>query len=223
MSGTTAAQRYYGRWALLYDLVARSTPRVGGLRERTASLLALEPGDTVVDFGTGTGANLPYLRERVGPGGTVIGVDFTREVLDRARESVEREGWENVHLLRGDVTRPPLGIEPDAVCSSFVVGMLAEPGTEVDRWIDALAPGGRIALCNAARSRRWYGPLVNAPFRGLVLVSTPGPRRRGFERSATEKLDERIAEAHGTLAQRCDSVVEEDHAWGIVRISAGTI
>ena len=217
--GTSPSQRFYGRWARLYDLVARRTPRIGGLRARTADALDLSAGETAVEMGCGTGANLPHLRERVGPEGRVLGLDFTRGVLDRAAADIDRRGWENVHLARADVTSEPLCEPVDGIVASFVVGMLADPAGAVERWCDHLRPGGRIALLNAARSERWYGPLVNAPFRGLVIVSTPGDRPS----AAHELLDRRIEAAHDALRRRCTDVTHEEHALGIVRLTAGTV
>ena len=104
---TDDLQAFYGRWARLYDLIAR-VPGVGVWRAAAADALALEPGDTVLEMGCGTGANLPYLRERVGPEGQVIGVDLTSGMLDVARERVERRGWANVSLVRADASRPPV-------------------------------------------------------------------------------------------------------------------
>ncbi|MFC7173040.1 class I SAM-dependent methyltransferase [Haloplanus litoreus] len=103
----TAAQGFYSRWARAYDTLARRAPGVRGLRRDTAAALDLAPGDTVVDVGCGTGANLPALRERVGPSGTVVGVDFAPGAVARARAHVAREGWTNVHVCRGDATRLP--------------------------------------------------------------------------------------------------------------------
>ncbi|MFC6769815.1 class I SAM-dependent methyltransferase, partial [Natrinema soli] len=110
-TGSESAQEFYGRWARLYDLIARRTPGIARLRERAAVACRLEPGDTVVEMGCGTGANLPFLRERVGPEGTVIGIDFTRPVLERARAATA--AYDNVHVLQGDATRPPVGLEDD--------------------------------------------------------------------------------------------------------------
>jgi hypothetical protein len=73
---------FYGRWAALYDRVA-TAPGVGRWRRAAAERVA-RPGDTVVEMGCGTGANLPYLRERVGPTGRVVGVDLTGPPLRRA-------------------------------------------------------------------------------------------------------------------------------------------
>ncbi len=105
---TTQAGEFYTRWASLYDRLATEAPLVSRLRAALAEALGPNTGDVVVEMGCGTGANLPYFRERVGPAGTVIGVDVSRGVIDRARTRIEQNGWENVHLVRADATRPPV-------------------------------------------------------------------------------------------------------------------
>ena len=57
--GAAAARAFYGRWAGLYDVLATYVPGVGELRDRGAVALDLDRGDTVVEMGCGTGANLP--------------------------------------------------------------------------------------------------------------------------------------------------------------------
>lgn len=214
-----SARAFYTRWADLYDLIARRTPGIDGLRARAADALDLSLGDTVVELGCGTGANLGYLRERVGPGGVVVGVDFSAGVLDRAADHLAREGWENVHLVRGDATRPPIR-KPDAILATFVVGMFDDPAAVVGRWCDVLGSGGRVALLNAARSRRWYGPLVNVPFRAFVFASTPGRRRLA---EPSRLLDRRIEAGHAEIECRCDRTVHEEHLLGLVRLAAGRV
>lgn len=214
-----SAADFYTRWAELYDHVSRSIPGIAGLRQRTAEALDLELGDVVVEMGCGTGANLAYLREAVGPDGTVIGVDFSAGVLDRAREHVEREGWENVHLVRGDATQPPLQ-GADAVVATFVVGMFDDPEAVVEGWCEFVGSGGTVALLNATRSRRAYGPVVNLPFRAFVYASTPGKRR--FD-DPTEVLDRRVTAGHRALERRCERTVHTDGALGLVRLTAGQV
>jgi ubiquinone/menaquinone biosynthesis C-methylase UbiE len=223
---TTAAQRFYGRWADLYDALARSTPGLGRLRGRAADALALDPGDTVVEMGCGTGANLPHLRERVGPEGRVIGVDFTQGMLARARDRIDREGWRNVHLVRGDATEiefveGPHGA-PDAILATFVVGMLGDPEAAVNRWADQLAPGGRLALLDAAQTTRWFGWPVNRAFRGLVVASSP-TKMSAYERAPWSVLDDRVTAARRALRARADETTHSEHALGVVRVTGGRI
>ncbi|WP_122089656.1 methyltransferase domain-containing protein [Halalkalicoccus subterraneus] len=214
-----SAADFYTRWADLYDHVSRGIPGIAGLRRRTAEALELELGDVVVEMGCGTGANLASLREEVGPEGTVIGVDVSGGVLDRAREHVAGEGWENVHLVRGDATAPPLQ-GANAVVATFVVGMFPDPEAVVEGWCEFVGSGGRVALLNAARSRRAYGPLINLPFRAFVYASTPGKRRFN---DPTEELDRRVAVGHRTVGRRCERTVHTDGALGLVRLTAGTV
>ena len=238
---TAAAQRFYGQWADLYDLLARSTPGLGRLRERAADALALEPGDTVVEMGCGTGANFPHLRRRVGPAGRVVGVDFTRGMLERARDrceaakpprnasgertdprAVDRGGWENVHVVQGDATDVEFCDPPDAILATFVVGMLADPAREVHRWADMLAPEGRLALLDAAQTTRWFGWPVNQAFRGLVVASAPGDRKDYAEAPWT-MLDRRVADARAALRERASATTHTEHALGVVRVTGGRI
>ncbi|WP_255170160.1 class I SAM-dependent methyltransferase [Natrononativus amylolyticus] len=219
-TGSESAQAFYGRWARLYDLLARRTPGISALRARAAAACRLEPGDTVVEMGCGTGANLPYLRERVGPEGTVIGVDFTGPVLERARDLTAE--YDNVHVVRGDATRPPVD-DADAVLATFVVGMLADPAGAVDDWCDLVGPGGHVVLVNAARSEAWYAPPVNALFRAVTVLSTPPTLKFRYDTEPHRRLDERVAAGHGRLRGRSRAVAHETHALGVVRLTGGEI
>jgi len=216
-----AAQSFYGRWARLYDVLARRTPGIRALRRRAVRALGPEPGDLVVDLGCGTGANLRHLRDRVGTDGTVVGVDFTPGVLARARRHVARRGWENVHLVRGDAARPPLA-RADGVLASFLVGMLGDPAAAVGTWADLVGPGGRLALLDLARSTGAGRPL-NPAFRGLVWLSAPPGAGDGRGESPTARLDRRVAAAHRALLSRCDPATHETRALGFARLSAGRV
>ena len=219
------AREFYGRWASLYDVVARRTPGIPRLRRRAAAACRLEPGDTVVEMGCGTGANLPYLRERVGPGGTVVGVDFTGPVLERAHELTAE--YDNVHVVRGDATQPPLGsLEAgtvDALLATFVVGMLEDPAGAVDDWCDLVGPGGHVVLANAARSDEWYAPPVNAVFRAIVVLSTPPTTKLRYEDDPHLRLDEKIDAAHDRLRERSTAVADGTAVFGVVRLTGGRL
>jgi ubiquinone/menaquinone biosynthesis C-methylase UbiE len=223
MSGAPSAQSLYGRWATLYDAIARYTPGVSRLRERAASALRLSPGDTVVEMGCGTGANFPHLREQVGPTGTVVGVDFTGPILTRARTLVERRGWENVHVVRADATRPPVHGGVDGIISTFVVGMLSDPGETVDDWCDHLNPGGHLVLVDAAESDERYAAPINAAFRAVTVLSTPPTFTFEYENSPHERLVRRVRDARRTLRARSDAIVHENHWLGVIRLTGGRV
>ncbi len=215
-----AARQFYARWARLYDLLARA-PGVRSLRARTADTLALEAGDTVVEMGCGTGANFPYLRGQVGPDGRVVGVDLTPGMLGVARDRVVQAGWRNVAVLAGDATRPPLCAPADAVVATFLVGMLGDPAAAVERWCDALRPGGRLVLLNASPSEHPAAAPLNLLFRGFVRAAAPGGRTA--RQSPAEELERRVDAARDALAAQADSHEERRLGLGYVRLVSGRL
>ena len=119
-----ATQSFYGRWARAYDLLA-TAPGVDSWRDRAADALALEPGDTVVEMGCGTGANFSHLRERVGAEGRVVGVDLTRGMLRRARERVDAPAATlDLHATVLDYA----GVDPGDVDSRSMRPFLSDAG-----------------------------------------------------------------------------------------------
>lgn len=212
-------EAFYRRIAPVYDLLA-TAPIVRKWRAMAVDALDLSPGATVVEMGCGTGANLPYLRERVGSEGRVVGVDLTSGMLDRARTRVERAGWENVSLLQGDAARPPVEAI-DAVLGSFVVGLLADPGGAIDRWLDLLDPGGRVAILEAGRSDRTLAAPLNLAFRVFLRFSSPGGWTQW--RSTARELDRRIAAAQDALVARTDERRHETAALGLVQVTSGRL
>jgi SAM-dependent methyltransferase len=212
-----AAQSFYTRWTGLYDLLARRTPGVPRLRSIAIDALDPAPGDRVVDLGCGTGANLPHLRERVGAEGEVVGVDFAPGAVEWARR--QANAWENVHVLRGDATRPPLE-SADAVLATFLVGMLPDPAATVGGWLDDLSPD-RVALLDLASSVGPAGTLLNPAFRAFVSLSAPPGTGTHHGESPARILDRRVAAAHRMLVERCDDARHERRAFGFAYCSAG--
>ncbi|QSG14127.1 class I SAM-dependent methyltransferase [Halapricum desulfuricans] len=213
----SGVERFYRRIAPRYDLLA-TAPVVRRWRETAVEALDLSPGDTVVEMGCGTGANFPPLRERVGSEGRVVGIDRTQGMLAQARDRVERAGWANVSLVRGDATSPPVEAA-DAVLGSFVVGLLDDPGAAVDRWLDVLEPGGRIAILEAGRSDRSAALPLNLAFRAFVRASSPGGLTRW--RSPARQLDRKIAAAQDALVARTVDRRHEAAALGLVGVTSG--
>lgn len=220
-NGTSEAQAFYGRWARLYDVIA-TLPGIGSWRERATGRLELSSGDVVVEMGCGTGANFPYLREQVGSSGAVVGIDFTREMLDRAAERIADEGWVNVHLVRGDATVLPVEGPVDAVFASFVVGMLADPAEAVEGWLSLVRSGGRIALLDATRSTQLRARPLNAAFRLFVAASAPPTAKIRYADPPWNALEKRVAAARRPLAADTDDTHEE-FALGFVRLSSGRV
>ncbi|MGZ0748201.1 class I SAM-dependent methyltransferase [Haloparvum sp. AD34] len=228
-----AVDAFYSRYAALYDRVATDAPFAAGLREALAAAVGLERGDVVVELGCGTGANFPVLRERVGREGAVVGVDVSSGVLRRARDRVDREGWENVHVVRGDATEPPFAPaelpraagpagEVDVVVGTFVTGMFAEPAGVVDDWCSIVGEGGRIGLLDLARSTDTGGRALNLVFRVLVRAGAP-PGTKTRHGSPVRVLDERVRDAHAQIHERCACAATSRRLAGFARITTGRV
>jgi phosphatidylethanolamine/phosphatidyl-N-methylethanolamine N-methyltransferase len=215
---TMPAQRYYGRWASLYDRVA-DFPGLRSWRARAVELLSLSPGDTVVEMGCGTGANVPHLRERVGPGGRVLGIDLTREMLAQASAQPERTG-PTVNYVQADATRLPVTAS-DAVLATFVVGMFEDPASAVERWCDLVGSEGRVALLNFQRSDRVLAAPLNLAFEGFVRLSSPGGRLTRSSQSAA--FERRVRDAREALVARTRERRFETFAGGYLGVLAGTV
>jgi len=203
----------YGRWARLYDWFARATASVGGVRRGCVDALDLDPGDTVVEFGCGPGVNLPALRAAVGPEGRVVGVDITGRMLGRARGLVDRRGWENVSLIQGDATRPPVA-SADGVLATFVTSLFPDADAVVDRWCDI---ADSVVVANfVPRGNR----AANAALWGFTRLNA-----RLFdaaEGDALAQLEARTDASRGALLDRMETVGTTRHLFDTIEINAGS-
>ncbi len=213
---------FYGDHAALYDRIA-TAPGVGRWRQIAAEHVAM-PGDTVVEMGCGTGANLPYLRERVGPNGRVIGIDITGPLLERARERTAE--YDTVAVVRGDATEPPIA-RADAVLATFVCGLFEDPATVVDRWCNLVASGGRIGLLDATASDRPLGRPINPLFRVFTAASSPTTDYYDILTAPFGDIDARLSDrveaARGALVDRTDDRIYEEAGVGFVGLLCGRV
>ncbi|HEX6993667.1 MAG TPA: class I SAM-dependent methyltransferase [Gammaproteobacteria bacterium] len=152
-----AASRHYDRFM---DVVFGKVLDVERYRERVVGLLGNLEGKTVIDIGCGTGRNFPLLVKTVGPRGRVVGLDCSAGMLAEARRRVERHGWHNVELVRGDAVALDGVDEPvDAVLSVWCYGTVYDLAGALRRATDVLRPGGRIAIMTFVRASPERGPL----------------------------------------------------------------
>jgi demethylphylloquinol methyltransferase len=141
--------RYYDAFSRVYDrfVAAHSSDGEGRLREALADRTELGPGDTVLDLCTGTGAMLPALAGRAGDYGLVIGLDFSRGMLDRAR--AKTAGNRVVALVEADAERLPFrGGSLQVVTCSHAFYELKGDGAEraLREVVRVLRPGGRFVM-----------------------------------------------------------------------------
>jgi arsenite methyltransferase len=107
----------------------------------------LHEGETVLDLGSGAGADVLISARRVGPTGRAIGLDMTDEMLELARTNAAQAGVENVEFVKGYIEEMPLpDASVDVVISNCVINLSADKGKVAAEAARVLRPGGRFAV-----------------------------------------------------------------------------
>lgn len=135
-------RKTYNDWAPVYNPTHGWTL----LKRRTACrALGLQPGDRVLDLACGTGLNFPYLRELVGEGGHVVGVDLSPRMLAIARQLITARGWQNVETREANAAQLPFPDESfDKVICSYALNIIPDYVQAIREVRRVLVSGGRF-------------------------------------------------------------------------------
>ena len=150
-------------------------------------LLALSPGDGVLDIACGTGNFTRDFARTVGPDGLVVGIDLSETMLTRAVSDTAAAGLgDRIAYLRADASHLPFREKSfDAVCCFAALHLFADPLGALDRMMSVLTPGGRIAIFTSARNR-------TAPLRTFESFVQARSGMRMFEQGEViEALEDR--------------------------------
>ncbi len=193
--------------------------------------LDLQPGETVLDLGSGAGMDVFLAAPLVGQQGRVIGVDMTEEMLERARRNAERAGYPQVEFRQGRLEQLPVeDASVDAVTSNCVINLVPDKGRVFAEVARVLRPGGRLVISDMVLDGELPEAVRNDLLAYVGCVSGALGRQEYFELVAAAGLRdvEVLADADylemvgGQLPRELEQLlegagVEKDSLRGVVR------
>jgi arsenite methyltransferase len=169
----------------------------------------LREGETVLDLGSGAGADALISARRVGPSGRVIGLDMTDEMLELARANAREAGLDNVKFMKGYIEELPLADESvDVVISNCVINLSADKPRVIRETARVLRPGGRFAVSDViADSEADHATQSDmAAWTGCIAGAlTAGEFRSALEAAGFEQIE--ILETHRVHEQAASAII----------------
>jgi len=167
----------------------------------------LQPGETVLDLGSGAGADVLISARRVSPGGRAIGLDMTDEMLALARANAAAAGVQNVEFLKGYLEEIPLPDDTvDVVISNCVVNLAGDKQQVLRETARVLKPGGRFAISDVIADedmddatrvdmQQWTGCIAGALTRAEFEQALTAAGLVEVEITATHRVHEHAGSA----------------------------
>jgi arsenite methyltransferase len=153
----------------------------------------LAEGERVIDLGSGSGMDVFFAAEQVGPSGAVVGVDFTTEQLEKARQIAEESGYSQVELREGRIEQLPAELESfDCVISNGVINLAPDKTAVFAEAYRVLQPGGRLAIADIISEQQMKESIVCDA--DLWASCIGGAAQRDAYREAIESAGLRIEE-----------------------------
>ena len=174
-AGRAGRQPAYGEHARSYE---RDTGAFQSYRRAVVEALPLRRGQVVLDVGCGTGLCCGLLREKVGPRGTVVGIEESPEMVAVAREHIASERWRNVTVVQSSAEDAQIARTADAALFCAVHDIMQSPGA-LANVVTKLRPGAWVA----AGGGKWAAPIMVAANMMTSMLHAPYVRSfSGFDR-----------------------------------------
>jgi SAM-dependent methyltransferase len=174
-AGPAAVKPAYKEHARSYE---RRTGAFQRYRGTIVGALPVSEGQVVLDVGCGTGLCCGLLQEKVGPGGSVVGIEESPEMAAVARERVASEGWPNVTIVESPAEAAEIPVTADAALFCAVHDILQSPAA-LRNVLGRLRPGAPVA----AGGGKWASPALMALNMQVRILHAPFVRSfTGFDR-----------------------------------------
>ena len=230
----TGAARFYsvGELADLPDSVTEISLGCGN----PTAIAELQPGEAVLDLGSGGGIDCFLVAKQVGPEGKVIGLDMTPDMIKLARRNAKKIGATNVEFRYGEMEDIPLPDESmDVIISNCVINLSPDKDAVFGEAYRVLRPGGRMSVSDivvdgdlpqSIRSRldAWAGCIAGALDEAVYLDKIRAAGFEGIEvQSRNHPTASQVAEAEGiqTLVVGTDGQVAESEEAQALLAEAG--
>ena len=156
-------QRKYDLAASSYDFIAylMSLGQANRLYGELADFFNISPGATIVELGCGPASVIPSLLKKI-PEATVIGIDFSEQMIAIANRKKEQFQWDNVHFECMDMYEFAPDKELDAVVFCLALTAIPDSIKALEKAVSILKPGGQLLILDSIPlSSRWYHPFAN--------------------------------------------------------------
>ncbi|MBK5275899.1 MAG: class I SAM-dependent methyltransferase [Desulfuromonadales bacterium] len=157
-------QRKYDLAASSYDFIAylMSLGQAKRLYDELADCFNLPPGATIVELGCGPASVIPSLLKKIPSKTTVIGIDFSEQMIAIANRKKEHYHWDDVHFECMDMYEFAPEKELDAVVFCLALTAIPDSIKALKKAISILKPGGQLLILDSIPlNSRWYHPFAN--------------------------------------------------------------